>query len=318
MKNQQKKNDELVKLVDASSKTANMQSTIREIIKNVSNVFKYIDGDRKIIEERLKKYPTIKDLERAISDSSVLNSFFVNEDGSEMKLIFPDNVKSEMTPGHIQDFKKETLIFLKNSQLSVGEFQNIVDQFEEEKSKIEEEMGTTVKDIAIEQLRFALEQKESNPESLGKNAEYLLSGFNFSRQIELFRKNPSIAKHTLEDFHDTDRITDFGARYRRTLNKGKTAATLIALITNSPDTSIEAEFLPPTKYKPGYENLFLFSLIRYFTMEYWDQNVRVMHAMTIALLQQFVDDELPEDLKSAYMENISTYLNTIMECASIK
>lgn len=302
---------ELQKIANVTSNVVSAQRKLADTLHGRGEVLKFVNGDIESIEDKLKSFGSSEKLSEYIKNDENVNSFFIDNEGNEITLNLPKEYKKSCaTDSDIVNMKRQILVFLKQSQIMTDEFQKIVDDYNKEQESIEKEMGTTVKDIVIDYLRYSLEQEKSikDGEKINSELSHLLSGFDFRIEKDTLKSVPSIVEHTLKDFRDTDKIKEYGERYRSAINKANSLATLISFISNYPDTSIEESFLPPDKYKKGYENFFIFSLVRYYAMTYWTPQVRRMHAMTISILQQFLDNTLPSDLKERYAENISSYL----------
>lgn len=268
-----------------------------------------IKGDVQLIEHKLDAYASMEELSKALNDPETLKDFFINDDGSGITIVTdkPLSKKEEI------DVKKSLLMLMKTSKLDQTEISCLIDKFQEETSSIEDDMKKTASEIVLDTLRYALDVKNSGrydqeDEKYRKKIDAVLSGFDFNSIIKSLHEHSTIIPHTLDDMKRQDKIVQYGKRYRSVLKHEYCSATLITFISNSPETSFEKMYLPPDKYQPYRENLFLFSIIRHFAMTYWTTDVRKTHAMLVSLLQQLVEDKLPDDIREQFLDNIANYL----------
>ena len=71
------------------------------------------------------------------------------------------------------------------------------------------------------------------------------------------------------------------------------------------EKSLEAVFLPKEDYAQGYENLFIFGLIRFFSKEDWNNPVtKKLHNATVTLLTNLQKHTLPQDVEDTIVESM--------------
>lgn len=304
----------MTKLTNVNHKYINAQMVASQKEREKQELQKYVSGDLSLLEKNMQdtNLSTPDLIQRLNLDPEFVNSLFSEEDGTPMTLIIPKDAPAK----DVSNFKKDLLIYLIESKRVDDELQTAIDEYNKERQLIEKDMGSTARDLVIDCLNWAINKRaelQAHPDTASKanmdQLDHIISGFDFKVMMDTLKQHPSIIKNTLKDMHDNDIIASLGQRYRTAREKAGSAATLITFISNSPDTSFEEIYLPPDKYQQGFENLFMFSIIRHFAMTYWTKNTVLMHAMTISLLQQFIDNTLPEDLKEAYIDNISAYLS---------
>lgn len=287
---------------------------LRQLDHHRQDIANCISGDISLITEKLKKFSSVEELTNHLKDTSHVNEFFINEDGTTMDISIPGG-KKNLTEKDFAEFKQSVLIYLKQEAIIKDEFDKELKKFDEERKEIEQSMGTSANEIILSYLDLATEKKNellkrgiTGGKEL-RSTNHILSGFDFNVELETMREHPSIIKNTLNEMHNESLIISYGKRYRVAIKNHQSIATLISFISNTPNSSFEEVFLPPDKYKAGYENLFLFSIIRHFSMTRWTEDTVKMHAMTVSLLQQMVNNELPEEIQSKYVENIAAYLS---------
>lgn len=320
--------------VDSSTKKESLQTTISNIMKvantehgmteaqnaidrmnkDKTRLCSHMNGNTDFIEERLKQFETVEALTKAIQTKEQVDEFFTDDDGNMLSLIPQGN--QTISEAEDLEFKKGLLVYLKQMELSQNELDEACEEFARESRALTEEIGYTVRDFVatymeqIKELRKTIEDTDANKAMISE-LDHIESGFHFGELMKTFDKHPTIPANTISDMHKDDMIVSLGSRYRTALKRSGVVASLITFISNTDATSFEEIYLPPDKYRKGYENLFIFSLIRYFAMEYWTTNVKKMHASMIVILQRFVNNEMSEEMKAEYVENISTYLNRI-------
>lgn len=137
---------------------------------------------------------------------------------------------------------------------------------------------------------------------------YIRGAYDLKPFKEVLIKYPSVIRHTLEDVRIGRRIKDISSRYHEKLAKAGCNISLIAYVSDDITKSFEYLNLPKGSYDEGYENLFVFSLIRYFSMEHWDAKVLKMHNATINSLHKMNTGQLGDELKQSMREAIIDYL----------
>ena len=104
------------------------------------------------------------------------------------------------------------------------------------------------------------------------------------------------------------------SRYFKKLASAHITSSLIGFVSDDPADSYEYKALLPDQYQRGMENLFVFSLIRFFATESWsDQDVRKCHASVIVALRKLVSPNISDDLKAKMRTAISSYLKRFYE-----
>lgn len=304
----------IMKVANSEHGLAEAQTAIAKMNKDKSRLCSHMNGDTDFLEEKLKQFSTVEELIKAIQTKEQVDEFFTDNDGNTLSFIqSSDKVVSEAEE---LEFKKGLLVYLKQMELSQKELDEACEEFARETKELTDELGQTVRDFVstymenIREMRQNIEDTEENKAIIAE-LDHIESGFNFGELMKTYTEHPTIPANTISDMGSDDKIVSLGSRYRTALQKAGTTASLITFISNTSSTSFEEMYLPPDKYQKGYENLFIFSLIRYFAITYWTNNVKKMHASVIVILQQFINNEMSEDMKTEYVDNIATYLDSL-------
>ena len=312
--------DTIANMAEISKVSQNQISAQKEITrwkKEKEKAAKFLHGDISVIEEKLLKYDSLESLQKDLQSPGKLEEFFTDEEtGEHFYFIDPSDTSKNNSEEEDRELKTNYLLFLKQSQLSNDEIEEALKQFEKDKEELEKELHTTTSEFVYQYLDYVKELRATTLDTeenkkLINELDYIESGFTFQKIMETYDEIPSIVKNTLKDMRNPEKIQSIGKKYHTTLNNAGSYASLIVFISNSPDTSFEEMYLPPDKYRAGYENLFMFSLIRYFSMSYWNADVVRMHSVIITTLQRFISNEMPEDMKEQYVNNIAAYLEKI-------
>ena len=163
-------------------------------------------------------------------------------------------------------------------------------------------------------LRQSIPEDHPNYNKVMRTAKYIDSAYDMTVFNEILDRYPSIIKHTVEDFHSERRTKEIGSRYFKKLASARITSSLIGFVSDDPADSYEYKALLPDQYQRGMENLFVFSLIRFFATESWsDQDVRKCHASVIVALRKLVSPNISDDLKAKMRTAISSYLKRFYE-----
>lgn len=309
--------EDFIRLAEAEQSYTDSQVFMDQMLKNKELLLSRVSGDRELLERKIGEFSSVAELTASLNTKEAVNEFFRNEDGTPMTII-TDNGTS-ITEEEDFEFKKGLCLYIKQLQMSQDDLTAQMKKFADETQEIRNELGLALRDFIegqlseIPELRKKImsgEKLDSEKKKALKEIDCVESGFTFKMILDTFAEHPTIPVNTLKDMMNDDSVISIGKRYRLELSKSNTHISLVSLISDSPQTSFEAVYLPPDKYTPGKENLFVFSLIRYFAMTYWTPEIRKLHTSIIILMQRFIKDELTAERKEQYVENIATYLKS--------
>ena len=312
--------DNITKIAEAEQACVRGVQTINTMQKNKDRLLSHFDEELPMdtLEDKVAKFKTLEDLGEFLSTPENINSFFTDEDGT-VSFVVSDG-ENTVTEEQDLEFKKGFLIYIRQMQMTQEEIDKVMVEFNKESMKMAEEMNSGMRDFVGDYMGYVVSMKEQiqNSESQNKEAamtelSYIESGLTFSEILRVYEKKPSIIENTLKDAQTGHFLYSIGEHYKSAIKKARTNASLITFVTETPNTSFEAMYLPKEMYRQGYEGLFVFSLIRYFAKQYWSPNVKKMHTSIIIIMQRFIKDEMDDDTRDKYIENICNYLNKFYE-----
>ena len=270
------------------------------------------------LEDKVSKFKTVEELGEFLSVPENVYSFFTDDDG-HVSPIVSDN-DTNPTDEEDLEFRKGLLIYIRQMQLTQEEIDKMMDEFNRESGKLHDGMNSSMRDFAGEYMDHILSMKEDlqksdlpNKEEALEELSFIESGITFSEVLKVYDKHPSIIGHTLMDMEKEHFLYGIGKQYRVCIKKARTNSSLISFLTETPQTSFEAMYLPKTMYREGYEGLFIFSLIRFFSKQYWSSNIKKLHIFIILMLQRFIKDEMDDTMRDVYIANIKNYLDRFYE-----
>lgn len=288
--------------VDAQrQKVADMKE---HVLKDVA------EDESGFIEEKLLEVTSVDELMRRISTQEGLDYFYTNPaTGQILDVTVGDTSKDR------ENFKRGFLKFLLENRLAMEGIDEELKKYEQAIADFDVDTRDAIAALSDNVLTYVDYVRRSTPEDhpnykkIMEQLRYIESAYNMDVFRETVEKYPSIIKHTLEDVHSERRIKEIGGRYFGKLASAKVNASLMAFMNDDPQQSFEYKALLPNQYKAGYENLFIFSLIRFFAMESWtDPNIKKLHASTIIALRKLVSGDITDELKESMRDYIAKYL----------
>lgn len=317
--------EQVTKIAESEQAYVKGLQTINTMQKNKDRLLSHFEDDlpTSTIEDKVAKFKTLEELGDFLSTPENINSFFTDEEGT-VSFVSSDG-ENAVTEEEDLEFKKGFLLYIRQMQFIQDEIDEVMSEFNKETSKMNEEMNSSMRDFVSEYMDYIISTKKQIEQSDSPNKEealhdlnFIESGLTFSEIIKVYEEHPSILENTLKDSMSEHFLFGIGKQYKVALKKAHTNTSLITFLTESPKTSFEAMYLPKNAYREGYEGLFIFSLIRFFSKQYWSSNVKKMHISIVVILQRFIKDEMDDATKDAYIENITNYLNKFYEVADRK
>lgn len=305
-------------LVGMEARKNSLYAEIDKQKEKVASIQKFIDGpeeEAEFIEEKLREVKTVEELQARIKTEAGLNYFFTNPETGEL-LGVSDAIEEKKK----DEFRRSYLVFLKNNQIAMDgidaeleKYNQAIDEFD---ADIKDVMAVMADNVLAytEYLRQSIPEDHPNYNKVMRTAKYIDSAYDMTVFNEILDRYPSIIKHTVEDFHSERRTKEIGSRYFKKLASARITSSLIGFVSDDPADSYEYKALLPDQYQRGMENLFVFSLIRFFATESWsDQDVRKCHASVIVALRKLVSPNISDDLKVKMRTAISSYLKRFYE-----
>lgn len=299
--------------------------TMNTLQRNKDRLLSHFEKDLpgEDLDEKVSKFKTLEELGEFLAIPENVYSFFRDEDGYVSPIVSDGD--TNITDEEDLEFRKGLLIYIRQMQLTQEEIDSVMDEFNKETIKMQDDMNSSMRDFVGDYMDYILDMKEQieasdnpNKETALKELNFIESGITFSEVFNVYDKHPSIIEHTLMDMEKEDFLFSIGKQYKVCIKNARTNASLISFISESPENSFEAIYLPKGMYREGYEGLFIFSLIRFFSKQYWSSNVKKMHLSIILILQRFIEDEMDDATKDVYVANIKKYLDKFYEVADRK
>lgn len=309
--------DQIVEFAEMEQACIRGNQTMQKLSKDKEKLMSHFDENMEDdeVENKVAQYKTVEELCEHLNTPEEINEFFTDKEGN-LTLTLLDGT-DDTTEEQDLEFKKGYLIYIKQMQITNEEMTKIIDEYNKESAKMNEAMGMTMRDFVGDYMEYILSMKKviqdsdtPDKEKALNDLSFIESSFTFEKVMELYKRNDSaIIKSTLRDTKKEDSLRVTGSQYRGAIHRARTNASLITFVTAKPEDSFEAMYLPKNAYREGYEGLFITTLIRYFAKSYWSENVKKMHTFTIIVLQRFVEDEMSDEMRDQYIENIRNYLN---------
>jgi len=271
-----------------------------------------------IVKEQLKVLGDVADLEAVqakLVDISIEDLKAITEEG--LKELFTINGKEVDVAVEIEDafkafeFKRDFLVYLKESEQAVNQIDEAVLKLEEDLKAHDEELKDVVAQFG--DLSKCIRAKLlSNLENAGdavraKRAQRMLDSFddawNLTRIYEIHKV--SRPGNVLRDYKDNDRSVALYKNYMKAIARLGLKSDLTAF------NDLEIKFLPEKYHK--YPNLFLFIVIRYFAYKK-DVADRVSDGVFLSQFMVYVKTlfadrfTTPEE-KEEFLQNIQRVLD---------
>lgn len=307
---------EFSKLIDAQATKEEVSRHTQEIVEEKDKLLSVLKTDNvdspNFIDEKLNEY-TLEELKSLFNKNpDAVNDFFIDPvSGNELELTVPFESDQKK-----QDFKKDFLLYIKttNDALEgISKQEQELSEYVTEMNKDIKEAATSLSDNILGYIQILKDKADALPigkarSDMNKMIYHIESGFTLGAFRDVLVKYPSVPKRCVDEVTKQD-VARVGQRYLEKLNKNNVPASLIMFISNDTDTlSFEEKMLiKDDQYK--VPNLFIYSLIRFFSMADWnDPNTRRLHSSTMIMIKRLVRNELADEVKELQIERIVNYL----------
>lgn len=311
---------EMVNAIDDIGRVLDMQRKVVDLKSELENAcyqFGISEKDQLTIHEHMKAFTKEhRNINTVTKNKSVLDdTFFKRQDGSIIE-IKNSLEKNKNAPGSFNEFevKKSLVVYVHGFYQFDADVQKDIDEI----NKSMENFANT--DVAgastfvassykkgIEskiEAAMAIEDETMRKKEL-KECAAMRSAYTFESYIAVLEQYKSIAENSIKDINNMEQVAKVGAAYRKKLKLSGTYSNLFGMIHNDINNSLEAMFLPKDDYAEGYENLFAFGLIRFFSKENWDDPItKQVHNATVILLTNLQKKTLPEDTSESIIAGI--------------
>ena len=304
--------EQMQEMLKLASKKQDIRTNLSDMINKEKKSLDLAFGDRAafsdFIQENLKPY-TLNEVKMKCSnpiDKDFVNAIFTDCTGNVMEPIMDFESDSKRLR-----FKADLLVYLKVSQEGLA-------RIEEEERKLDEatkELNMNIEDVCAamsDNIIAFVEQKkdeanalenEVQKNSILKMLKYIESGYTFELIKEPYIKYPNAAYNAFSDFSNSVRSRDIIDRYREKCKKVNSTPSLITLYKVD-DMSFEERFLLPEEYKEA--GLFIYTLVRFFSMATPDDNFKRLHSTVCVMLNKLIKDDMADIVKDRYLDAVKT------------
>lgn len=296
-------------MVDEELKKLDLQK--KEFVESMS-----CDDDTK--EKLLDKIATMdsKYLEKSLKNDKFVDSLFTDEDGYpiDFDIDFKGNKKSEL------DFKRGLASWWNSCAVMERQLHAEMDAYKKDIADTQFELDQAVYNLSDNILNYTQYLKDQAYETKDQKeidrvvmlTKYMESAYTMDIYRENLEKHPSVIKNTIADLNKDSRVESIGKRYMDKLKSQKLHAHLVKFASSDKQKSFEELHLPNGTYE--YPDLFIFSLIRFFSMADWsDVNIRRMHATTYIVLDNIYNDNMDFGVRKNVKDCIIEYLTLFSE-----
>jgi hypothetical protein len=251
---------------------------------------------------------------RALLQEKGIKYFFTDPDTGEEVSVADAIPKEKVT-----EFKRDYLVFLFNNMrcmAGIEEEQRKCDEAVAEFDRDSKEVTNMLAENVLtytKHVRATVDPETQVGKKILRSCDYIDSAYNFKVIFDMFERYPNARKNLLRDFNKTGSVSDIGKRYFTKLNSAKITSSLLPFAASKPEESLEYKVLAPTQYKKGQEDLFIFTMIRFFAMESWssDADVRKFHSSLIVALKRLVNGAMDEETAGIMTESMAKLIELI-------
>ena len=311
--------ERISKVVQAQATKQEYDKKIDEIKEQQDALLGYVSGltaDKDILHDKLKTWNS-EDLKKYIYASEKNTDFFFrNDETGEVLTVNIDTTDK----GKILDFKRNLLIYLKTTDETWEKIDEEYKKLDDATNEFNENIHNVVNALSdnilmyISYIKDKANEMEDGPDKrrLLKGVKYEESAYTMQIYRESYEKYPSAIRHCKEDIKSARRIREIGSRYIEKLQRIKTSVSLIPFISDDGKVkSFEERVLLRDQYE--VEDLFVFSLIRFFAMADWsDPDIKRAHSVMSLVIKRLVtndfeDESVKEDVKTAIVEYLKLF-----------
>lgn len=299
--NQQARKNYLTRLVDEKKK---------DIVDMSKMAFKGTE-DADFIMNKLNEVPSIDDLNKRLSTDEGVDYFFTDPETGEVV-----QVSDDIEEKRKMEFKRGYLIFCYQNNQAIKDIEKAQTECDKAIQEFNADVSESMKILSDNVLTYCNWVKQSVDPSrpdynkLATNVKWIESAYTMEVLNETLDRYPSIIEHTLKDIKVEGKVRDIGKRYHAKLASSGLTSSLLPFMNDDIKESLEYRILTPQQYVSGQENLFIFSLIRFFAHESWtgDSRAKKLHSSFIIMLQKLMSGKMDESVKEMVTTNIANYL----------
>ena len=280
------------------------------------------DKNADFIDEKvtswIMEHSKSKDMKAAfisyIKDKENLEYFYTDPDtGNVLDVDLPATGGTKNATS--KSFKHDFLLFVFSTIDSSMKIDEELAAYDEELKRFDKEYKDIMRILSdnillyIDTLEESLKPEDPNYRKISREIKHIRAGYNMSMFKDVLVRYPSVIGKCITEMHKENEVEKISARYHQKIAKAGINISLVVFIDDDPKKSLEYLTLPKEYYEEGRENLFIWSLIRFFAMESWsDGTMKKLHASVFNVLSKLRKNDLPSELKESVVESIRDYL----------
>ena len=316
--------DLVLKSMEMSEQLEKINTVSDNLEEQKKIMYGYIDGaDTSFIDDRLKEY-TIEELTEKVKDDEFMKMMVTSPGGVLLGISASANGDTPFNDEDEMEFKRELLIHAKKTDMTYTEIDKYIAdmedariEFDTETKKIMDSMENSIVEV-VSMMKEGLEKTTDPKERKQKELiiKHIESGWTFEIINDILDKHPNIPNNLIRDMNNDTRIKQIADRYKKKLRDHGSNISLTHFVSSEHVNrkSIEKTLLKPDQYK--YEDLFIFMIIRFFSMANWnDRNIARAHISIAVSLKRVMKNEYPEDMQKTVIENIAKLVSRLEEAA---
>lgn len=299
--NQQARKNYLARLVDEKKKD----------ILDMSKMAFRVAEDADFIMDKLNEVSSLDELNKRLATDEGVDYFFTDPDTGEVVQV-SDDIKEKRK----MEFKRGYLILCYQNNQAIKDIETAQADCDKAIQEFNADVTDAMRVLSDNAFAYCNWVKDSvdplRPDynKLMTDVKWITSAYTMEVLNETLDKYPSIINHTLSDIKVEGKVRDIGKRYHAKLASSGLTSSLVPFMNDDVKESLEYRILTPQQYVPGQENLFIFSLIRFFAHESWTGTSRAkkLHSSFIIMLQKLMTGKMDESVKEMVTTNIAKYL----------
>ena len=281
-----------------------------------------LDNEKDFLATKLTEFSSVEELRKYLANDDNLENFFVNPETGDVLSLSID-IDDEK---RAKDFKRELLLYMKTTDEAQARIDAEYEELEKATAEIDKdlkEVCSRLSDNVLTYVSYLKDKAEACEDGDLKKkildaCRYIESGYNMDIYNEVLDKYPSVAKNTVDELVSTRGIDVVGKRYMKKLADNKVKVSLIPLISNKPEVLSVEETVLIKDYEYILPDLFIYSVIRFYSRADWDDNIKKAHASIALVMKRLLNNELEEEVKQDVLAAIVKYLARYKEYIPIK
>lgn len=294
--------DEL-KMLNLLSKRKDIQN-MKDNIRKEQHKFMADENAGELLEAKLESIPIVE--LKAMTDEQIAELYTINGEEFKLSIDFGNNDKKE------REFKRDFAVFLKNSSITMKQFDEETDKIEKEINENQEEFDRVVSEFGnvsnLIRTKLAENMEKTTDESKKKLYAAMIEEYDYGFTLNNVKKYYSShrAGRVLGDYKDDKRSNYLYRKYKRVIDALKIKTDLTSFV------NLEAKFLSEDHQK--HPNIFIFSIIS--MVASWEKNIDANKGLfltqfTINIKNLFYNKFDTEEERAKFIANIIDVMDLI-------